>query len=421
MPPPFAHFRRHFVGWERPWLPLAATWLARDWAGGDALDLSGVLAIVPTRQAGRRLREALAEHAAARGAAVFPPRTQTPDTLLALGAGGPGGASRLEARLAWTDVLRAVDRAEVPDVLPLAPPARDFAWAWRLGESLCRLQTQLTEGGLSFADVRPRAGEDFAEAERWRQLALLEARQAERLAAIARVEPHAARREFARAPALPAGVKRVVVLAAPDPLPLALEVLAHWAGQLPVDVVVFAPPAEAAAFDAAGRPLPGAWERRELALPDFARRVHLCADPAAEAARAAAVSEKYGRAADGLVAFGLADAEVLPLLENELRRAGRASYNPEGRARRRERLHALLAALADFARAPGFEAIAALARCPDFLDCVAARERGGFSAANFLAELDHARTRHLTAGLDALRAGATGRRPDLARAIAVRD
>jgi len=421
MPPAFARFRRHFVGWEQPWLPQAAAWLAREWDGAGPLDLGGVLAIVPTRQAGRRLREALAEHAAARGAAVFPPRTQTPDTLLALGASGPGVASRLEARLAWTEVLRAVDLAEVPDVLPVAPPERDFAWAWRLAENFCRLQTQLTEGGLAWADVAPRAGDDFAEAERWRQLAALEARQAERLAALARVEPHAARRDFARAPAPPAGVTRVVVLAAPDPLPLALEVLAHWAGPLPVDVVVFAPPAEAAAFDAAGRPLPGAWERRVLALPDFARRVHLCADPAAEAARAAAVTEKYGRAADGLVAFGLADAEVLPLLENELRRAGRASYNPEGRVRRSERLHALLAALADFARAPTFEAVAALARCPDFLDCLAARGGGEFSAATFLRELDDARGRHLTAGLDALRASATERRPHLARAIGICD
>ena len=52
-------------------LPQAAAWLAGDWRSDGPLDLSGLLVVVPTRQSGRRLREALAGHAAARGQAVF--------------------------------------------------------------------------------------------------------------------------------------------------------------------------------------------------------------------------------------------------------------------------------------------------------------------------------------------------------------
>jgi hypothetical protein len=37
MPPSTAPFRRHFVGWERPWLPQAAAWLAQ--RGGHAATL----------------------------------------------------------------------------------------------------------------------------------------------------------------------------------------------------------------------------------------------------------------------------------------------------------------------------------------------------------------------------------------------
>ncbi|MSU48523.1 MAG: PD-(D/E)XK nuclease family protein [Opitutus sp.] len=419
--PPSDRFRRHFLPWDRPWLPQVSAWLAHGWTGAEPLDLSDVLAIVPTRQAGRRLREALAEHAAARGAAVFPPRVQTPDTLLALGADGAGVASRLEAILAWTDVLRAVDPAEVPDLFPVAPPRPDFAWAARLAESFCRLQTQLAEGRLGMADVAVRAGEGFSETERWRQLAVLEERQVERLALAGRREPHEARRAFAENPPLPAGVTRVVVLALPDPLPLAVAVLERWAETIPVDVAVFAPAAEADVFDAVGRPLPAAWERRPLVLPDFERRVHLCADPAAEAQRAAAVAKRYAPEPDGLVAFGVADAEVLPLLEHEFSRAGVAHYNPEGRGRHGERLHALLSAVAAFGREASFDAIAALARCPDFLRCLQARFGRGFSVATYLAELDDARTRHLPADLAALRAFVDPRRTHLARALGVLD
>ncbi|MDI1247428.1 MAG: hypothetical protein PSV13_00970, partial [Lacunisphaera sp.] len=70
MPPP-ANVRRHFLPWDRPLPAQAAAWLAQGWAGDGPLDLGGVLVIVPTRQSGRRLREALAEHAAGRGSAVL--------------------------------------------------------------------------------------------------------------------------------------------------------------------------------------------------------------------------------------------------------------------------------------------------------------------------------------------------------------
>lgn len=400
MPSPDARFRRHFLSWDRPWLPQVAGWLARDWRGHGPLDLSNVLAVVPTRQSARRLREALAELAHGRDAAVFAPRTLTPDALLGEGGAGPDVASRLEALLAWTEVLREVDLDTVPDVFPVAPPRRDFAWAWRMAENLFRLQTQLTEGGLALAGVADAAGENFPERERWRQLGQLETRQEERLAMNGRRESHAARRAFARAPALPPGVERIVVLAVLDPLPLAIDVLRTWAETVPVDVVVFAPPAEAERFDFAGRPVPAAWERRTIEIPEFARRVQVCADPAAEAERAARVAIAYGRP-EGFVAFGVADPDVLPLLENELSRAGLASYNPEGEPRRSGRLFALLAALAALAREASFEAVATLARCPDFLLGLQAREGREFSPTRFLAELDDLRAEHLPADLDA--------------------
>ena len=51
---------RHFLSWERPLLSQAVAHLASGWDGKGPLDLSRLLVIVPTRQSGRRLREALA-------------------------------------------------------------------------------------------------------------------------------------------------------------------------------------------------------------------------------------------------------------------------------------------------------------------------------------------------------------------------
>src|SRR5690349_4825275 len=89
--------RRHFLSWERPLLPQAVAFLAADWDGAGPLDLAHWLVIVPTRQSGRRLREALAEHAAAREQAVFPPRVITPEALVNLNSAGAARVPRSQS------------------------------------------------------------------------------------------------------------------------------------------------------------------------------------------------------------------------------------------------------------------------------------------------------------------------------------
>jgi ATP-dependent helicase/nuclease subunit B len=386
--------RRHFLAWDRPLLPQAVEFLAGGWKGGEPLDLRELLVVVPTRQSGRRLREALAAHAEKHGAAVFPPRVMLPESLVASGAAAAGVASRLESLLAWVGVLRELDLGDFRQVFPVDPPARNFTWALRVAQDFSRLQATLAEVGLQPADVPARAGEDFAEAARWWQIGELGRRHAQKLAGLGRRDAQAAKLEHARSPAPPEGVKRIVLLGTPDPLPLAVGVLEAHARTLPVDVVVFAPAAEAAAFDGWGRPLAAGWEKRLLDLPEFERSVHLCADPAAQVERAVGVGQGYG-SPEGLLGLGVADAEVLPVAEIGFIRAGFATFNPEGHSRRGDRLFQLLAALAGLAREEAFMAVEALARCPDFLEFLATRAGAGFSAAKFLAELDELHARHL--------------------------
>ncbi|MEO6244667.1 MAG: PD-(D/E)XK nuclease family protein [Opitutaceae bacterium] len=408
MVPPPAAITRHFLPWDGPWLPQAAAWLARDWDRGGPLDLSTTLVVVPTRQSARRLREALAEHAAAFRSAVFPPQSHTPDTLLAAFSPTKGVATPLESRLAWVEVLQRVDLESVAAVFPVAPVRRDFAWAWRTAEVFVRLQTQLTEGGLAFAEVAARA---TPEAERWTQLAFLENEQAGALARRGRREPHAVRREVPRESGLPVGVRRVVLLGLPDPLALAVDLLAAWSRAIPVDVVIFAPPSEAEAFDGWGRPLPEVWTTRTIALRDFEQRVQACADPAGEAERVVAIARAYA-VPDGSVAVGSANPEVLSSLERALGRAGIAAYNPEGRPRKGDGFYALLTVLADLAREPAFATVAALARCPEFFNACAPDERG-FSIEKFLKELDDLNARHLPVDLARALTLSVGRDPVL--------
>ncbi|HVU26073.1 MAG TPA: PD-(D/E)XK nuclease family protein [Opitutus sp.] len=410
---PPENVRRHFLPWDSPLLPQAVAWLAGAWQGAGPLDLGDTLVVVPTRQSGRRLREALAEHAAKHGQAAFPPRVTTPEGLLTLEPPA-GAASRLEALVAWTEVLRAADLDEFRELFPVDPPERSFAWARRLARQLLRLQATLAEAGLRLGGVAA-AGGDFVEAERWEQLGELEARYDARLASAGRRDPRAAEFAAIKQLAPPAGIARVVMLAAPDPLPQALAALAALARRVPVEVIVYAPPGEADAFDGWGRPRVDAWATRALALPDWAAQVHVCADPAAQAQRVAALARAY-REPEGVLGIGVADAEILPLLEAEFAHNGHAAFNPEGRPRAGEAFHQLLAALAALAREDSFATVAALARCPDLLEHLRGRLGTRFSAARFLAELDalHQRSLPPTLGEARRQAAETGLAPALA-------
>ncbi len=403
MPPPTLHI----LSWNEPLLPQAVAWLAGAWKGGAPLDLSDQLIVVPTRQTGRRLREALAAHAGRQGQAVFPPRVLSPDGLLREVAPEAGVATRLEALLAWVEVLRSIDLAAFDEVFPVAPPVRNFAWAARVARAFLHLQQTLAENNLRMADVPARGagGEGgFPEVARWTQLATLEARYDEALARRGRRDAEAVRIAAVARASPPPGVRRIVLLATPDPQAAAVMLLAAWARAVPVDVAVFGPPEPSARelFDAWGRPRPEAWAMREWSPPDFANRVHLCADPAAQAERVAAAAAD-GAAADGWLALGVADPEIIAPLHNGLGRAGVVAYDPEGRPRRAEPLYYLLHRLLTLARETSFDTVAALARCPDVLAWLRATIGPAFSSARLLAGLDDMQARHLPPSLAAAR------------------
>jgi ATP-dependent helicase/nuclease subunit B len=399
-------------------LPQAVSFLAGRWQGPEPLDLSRTLVVVPTRQSGRRLREALASYAADRGSAVFPPRVLTAEAFVAQGEPAEA-ASRLHLTVAWIDVLRTVDLDAYREVFPVDPPARNFTWSLRLAEQLVRLQTTLAENGLSIGDVPERVGTEFPELSRWLQLAELERRCVDRLDRAGLTAGNAAPLPAARAVEALHGFDRVVLLACADPLPRAVALL--QAASVITEVVVFAPAEASELFDEWGRPLPAAWSGRVLTIPHFAERVHLCAGPAHQAARIAKVgrdySERDATTIDGLLAVGVADAEVLALLEGEASRAGLAVFNPEGEPRRNGALYHLVSALTTAAQSPTFAAIEALARCPDFLSYLANRCGPAFSVAHFLDGLDALRRKHLPSDLRAALGHAAGVMADALAAI----
>ena len=70
---------RQYKLWDQPLLTTAVKLLLED-AKGQAVDLRDRLLVLPTRQTGRRFREALALEMGQRGGALFPPHDHHPST-----------------------------------------------------------------------------------------------------------------------------------------------------------------------------------------------------------------------------------------------------------------------------------------------------------------------------------------------------
>jgi ATP-dependent helicase/nuclease subunit B len=358
---------RRFLGWDRPVLDLVADELLAS-APETVLDLSHLLVVVPTRNAGRRLRETLAHLAHLRDRAIAPPQVVPPDFLFSLISDPDPSAGHLaspqEALLGWISTLRECDLEEFRALFPVPPAQQDFSWALATARGLTDLRQTLGEAGLAIADVVTLLAGDLEEEDRWQELARLERRFLKRLAAHGVLDLLTVRKDQALTPEIPAGVSRIVVAACPDPLPLAVDILGALASLVPVETWIHAPDDLASAFDAWGRPSAEFWRSRHLVFPGTEPPVRVCPDAEAQAEVAAAAVLACENPA-ATITVGVIDPAVTPALERRLSEAGQPTFNPSGSSLRSRGLVHLLRVLRELEGTGSFHAFLEFLRCPD--------------------------------------------------------
>ena len=394
--------RRLFLDWDRPLLERAAEWLLDQAGESSLLDLSDRLVVVPTRNAGRRLREMLANLADERGTAILPPLVAPPNILVRPEAGaaevGLPIAGDLETLATWIDVLLEAPLDQMRALFPLDPPARDFSWARGTARELVQLKAELGESGLTLSEVSRRLPAEHDEADRWADLAQLERAWQDRLRELGRCDREIVRALAARHASLPPGITEVHVIGTPDPLPLAIAALEHLTlSAVPVTIAIYAPESLSQTFDAWGRPIADAWNAMPIQVPDFSGTVTLVANSDALVSRVCEAASALEDPENSL-GIGAVDSEVAPLLESALRRNGVPAFDPEGSRVQREGFSSLLESLGVLLQQPDFEAIRAILRIPEW-DTFLYRKRGTWNSRNVLRALDESRARHLASPL----------------------
>jgi len=357
-----------FLGWDEPVIRKVVAFLLPAEMTG-LVDLSGDLIVVPTRQAGRRLREALAVECAKRDTAVMSVRVVTHNALLHMDPIDQPMANDCLVRAVWARLLMDYDLSELSGLFPTQVGTQDFAWAVQMADVLQSLRSTLADGGCRISDVPRMLNDDCPEPERWRDLVALETQYLDQLTKCGLLDPLIVRIEQAATVCLPQKVRRVVVAAVPDPTPLVVRALDRIAIDLPVVVLVHADPEMAQAFDAWGRPRQSAWCDCFIEVPDPQCNIVLAATPADQCRL---VKEVLAQEADQFgpadVAVGVPDSDVIPPLIEALASHGLPADDPAGQSVSSHPLYHLLNAYGRLLGDRSFIALSSFLRHPDVLE-----------------------------------------------------
>jgi ATP-dependent helicase/nuclease subunit B len=416
-PPPV---QRLFLGWDRPALQSAASWLLTEAPGGD---LSAFLIVLPGGRASRLLLGTLLEMTSAAqdaspGRFLVPPRFCTPGELpdLLLQSTTPvAPAGPLARRLAWVAALRSLPPEHLAPVIPHQPSANDLRAWWQIAGTIESTHAELAGELIRFAEVpdlaAPPGAAPFPEPERWHAAALVQEAYERILGERGMTDPdlRALRLATEPGPTVAPPYEHIVLLGIADLSRAARAALLRCTR--PLTVMVFAAESLADHFDALGAVVPDAWAGATADLPEplFAE------NPADQAALALeTIASLAGRFAPHEVTIGIADDEVSPHIERSAEQAAAVELSSGGRKSMVLRTRSaagrplsqtppmrLLQVAREFVHQPTFSGLAAIVRHPDIeRHILAARAPDRPTAVEWwLDELDGFQSEHITVHL----------------------
>ncbi len=363
------------------------------------VDLESQLVVVPTRQAGRRLREALALHTAEQNAALLSPRVVTPAFFLNSEREHTRTANQTETTAVWADVLIKADLSDYSEFFPAQAVDRSFAWAMHTGGLLQRLRDTLSDGGLRIADVVDRFSSILEEQGRWEDMARLEAAYLSRLAELRLQDPCEVMIGRAEEPELPEGVERIVVAAVPDPTPLTIRALERLASEVTIDILVHAPESMADCFDEWGRPIADQWNQSTISIPDAKNNLVLTGSPAGQSRKVIQImGEESKRFGPADVAIGVPNSDVTPILMADLADRDLVAFDPAGQSLVEHPLYRLLEAFHGLITDRTYASFSRFLRHADVLTVL--QEGHSLSPRWLLQELDEFQNEHLPLAME---------------------
>jgi len=313
--------------------------------------------VVPTRESGRRLREALVEKAAVSGqGAILGPRMATPEDFFRSDTVMPDSIRWA----GWLTVLRRTPNESVSALFPGGIDRKDDGWLLGIARQIEQARDALVAGDADFTKLAALLPEEH---KRFDELIRLERQVVAEWKRWGYDDPVAAKRDRALNFTVPSGVDEVVVAGIADPTLLALQA---WRQLLKKGIrftmLIGAPPVLHTTFDEWGRPKPEFWTDRDQQATPEPTTICLAAD-------ASGLADEVVRACLGKssrdVAIGICNSTFISTVSRCFHEAGWATFDPRGTELARDGWPELLEAIAGALESPNdYAAVSRVARHP---------------------------------------------------------
>ena len=357
--------QRLFLDWSQPALPAAAEYLIGRCAKDGALDLSGLIVVVPGSRAGRRLVEILVEKSDEKGLHFTPPRIVTEGTVPELlYVPKRPFADELTQKFAWAEALRSLAAGVRQPLVPHPPPTNDAERWLELGDLVRRIHMELAADGLDFQQVLGRGPgvPFFADQPRWQAMAAAQVAYHRRLDALGLWDVQTARLVAVKQREI-ATDKDLILIGAVDLNNTVRQMFDQLADR--VTALVHAPKKLADRFDEHGCLVPAAWQNAEI--PIAREQIERADGPADQADSVTGwLASLGGRYRADEVVIGVPDESLAPQLLRQLAQSGLAGRFVEARRLPETAPYRLLTALAEYADRRQFAELARLVRHADF-------------------------------------------------------
>lgn len=352
---------RIFQGWKEPVLPLVCRHLLRGSETGLA-DLRDHLVVVPTRHAGRRLREHLALMARSQQRGLLAPLVVQPSYLFRPRQPGRPLASDLQILALLSERLRESRVTEMKELLPRMPEDRSALWCHSVASMVLKLRKTLQNHHYTLSEFVAKHETELVEQDRWSLLVELERDLQSRLERVNLLDPVLEGLKTAASPDLPAHIQTIVLAANPDPAEPAVEALKCLEKRYSIEVLIHAPAERAEDFDHWGRPVPDHWKKRTLPLPDV-DHVHVSGSAAAQVER---VLDTLARLPDNIgprdISIALPDPRYADRMDIRLKEVDVDAFDPSGEALAHQPLFSLLRAFRSLVGTDRWTAFRSVAR-----------------------------------------------------------
>ena len=261
-----------FTGTDRPILHSLIRHLWPE-ETSEPPDLSDTAILVPTRNVGRRVREALALRASEQNRGILSPTVFIPGTLLSAisGLDNPPGMSELSLH-----VVKALDEQRPETVM--AAFGRTYGTDLNEKLSIARffMETRRELGDVLLDYRKASEHPEIGDRDRWRALAIIESAFRKSLHKQGVLDPSDTASQIALDPKPYFTWSRLVVAGAPDFPERVATFLRNLAESLPVEIIVCSGDIPEQAFDNVGRPSADWFTEATIPVPE--RSIHVTTD-----------------------------------------------------------------------------------------------------------------------------------------------